>query len=269
MKKDVLVIAGLMCMMSLTACGGKEPENLTPTGRDVSVESQAETTHRQTVEDTMPDIQVQIEQDMTTEEVEEIIDDTEPSEDSEGVMSIVSDENVNVGVEQVEEVGILKAVDAGTFTIDMNGMLVEAFTDDATVLEVTEDNINQEVVLVYDGVQTRSIPAQVHTVFEIRLATEEEVTEEGILESETVTEVENSNEQVIVEFTGKIVEISEDEILFESEDRGNIIANISDITNVDEGLVVGDEVIVKSSDVMTMSEPGILAEVYEVTKSVK
>lgn len=275
MRKSSLIVAGLICMVGLTACGEKKAEPVVTTMAEVVVE----TTVAEVEEDTLPDIQTQIEQDREANEVEK----TEET-------SLGADEDLEteVGAEKFKDVGTLTSIDGDVYTIDMNGMMVEAYVSDMTVVDVTEDAIGKRVLLVSDGVQTRSIPAQMHTIFEIKVMEETDNTEEvnsedgelvNYLEStESAENTESVNvdinnteaaatEASDVEFTGTIVEISDGEILFEVADRGNIIANISDDTKVEDGLVVGDTIIVESSQVMTMSEPGILPEVYEIRRA--
>lgn len=245
MRKKIVVLgmtAGLVASMGLVGCSNNS-----------TVESQAgnvSTTVAQVVDVNNG----------ATQSVEENVE-IENSSEAEEVAQVV----VATGV--VTEITEEKVV------IDMDGQPVEAMISEAT--EITEDiAVNDNVNVTYDGMMTRSIPAQMPNV--ISISKIEDVNEAG--EVEVIDVEEDGSEEIDPELEaeaaltrvttlGTITEINETEVYFENEAGVTIIALLSDSTETYEGMAVGDKILIEHADMMLMSEPGQLPEVYNINKT--
>jgi uncharacterized protein YdeI (BOF family) len=113
---------------------------------------------------------------------------------------------------------------------------------------------------------TRSVPAELPTVYRVEKPVDGTLQETATFEdtaTTSYTDVEVESDSIITT-EGTITEINDDNIHFTNEAGVEIIANISDITYVEDGLQVGDNIKLEHSDVMTLSEPGIITEVFTI-----
>lgn len=248
MRKKILVLgmtAGLVASMGLVGCSNNNTAESQGTNVSTTVAQEAE---------------VAVDATQSTDEVIEVEESTE--------YETVAQVSVVMGV--VTEITDEKVV------IDMDGQPVEAMLNESTV--ITEGlAVNDYVNVTYDGMMTRSIPAQMPNVISIDKI--EDVNDSGeleIIESDVNTEATDAVEAEVdddeaaltrVTTLGTITEVKDNEIWFENEAGVTIIALISENTETYDGMAVGDEILIEHADMMLMSEPGQLPEVYNINKT--
>ena len=248
MRKKFLVLgmtAGLVASMGLVGCS-----NNTATG-----ESQGTS-----VETTVAVVENAVDGTSSAEEVVEVEESTEY--ETVAQIAVAS--------------GLVKEIAEDSVTVELeDGTVVVAMVGEGT--EVSENlDIDFLVNITYDGVMTRSIPAQLPNVISIDVVEDinlGEPVEESVdvSEGESVAELSETSttddEAVLFVTTkGTITEVNEADIHFENEAGVEIVANITEATEVYEDMAVGDKVSIDHADMMLMSEPGILPEVLRINK---
>lgn len=248
MRKKFLVLgmtAGLVASMGLVGCS-----NNTATG-----ESQGTS-----VETTVAVVENAVDGTSSAEEVVEVEESTEY--ETVAQVAVAS--------------GLVKEIAEDSVTVELeDGTVVVAMVGEGT--EVSENlDIDFLVNITYDGVMTRSIPAQLPNVISIDVVEDinlGEPVEESVdvSEGESVAELSETSttddEAVLFVTTkGTITEVNEADIHFENEAGVEIVANITEATEVYEDMAVGDKVSIDHADMMLMSEPGILPEVLRINK---
>ena len=248
MRKKFLVLgmtAGLVASMGLVGCS-----NNTATGES----------HGTSVETTVAVVENAVDGTSSAEEVVEVEESTEY--ETVAQVAVAS--------------GLVKEIAEDSVTVELeDGTVVVAMVGEGT--EVSENlDIDFLVNITYDGVMTRSIPAQLPNVISIDVVEDinlGEPVEESVdvSEGESVAELSETSttddEAVLFVTTkGTITEVNEADIHFENEAGVEIVANITEATEVYEDMAVGDKVSIDHADMMLMSEPGILPEVLRINK---
>lgn len=140
---------------------------------------------------------------------------------------------------------------------------VEITFDDSTV-EVPETEMSEyaaENTLEEDLNNTTE--ENVVASFEASENSEEVISE---VTDESVTDENTDLSTTYVNSTGEIKAIEEDRMLISVYNGSDTYANISDETVVEEGLAIGDTVIVRHTMIETMSLPGIWPQVSEISR---
>lgn len=247
MKKKFLVLsmtAGLVASMGLVGCSNNT----------ANVESQGVTVA--TTAAVVENVETEAGETVSAEEVEVKVEESTEYE-------TVAQVTVVAGtVTEISDIGVSVELEDGTPVVAMIG-------DETEVSEGLE--VGNFVNITYDGMMTRSIPADLPNVISI-----DAIEDDGIGISESVdgvvvteTDVESTGEEVAVvtEYvttTGTITEVNESDIHFVNEAGVEIVATISEDTEVYENMAVGDNISLDHADMMLMSEPGILPEVYRI-----